>query len=49
MNGNAPAIALFERGSGAIPQDNLLHRELRDSAIASVVTQTASEIRYKIV
>ncbi len=46
MNGNAPAIALFERGAGAIPPNNLIHRELRDSAMASVITMTAHELDY---
>jgi hypothetical protein len=49
MNGNAPAIALFERGADAIPASNLIHRELRDSAMASVVTLTAREIGYQVV
>ena len=49
MNGNAPAIALFERGAGAIPSHNLIHRELRDGAMASVIAMTAREIGYKVV
>lgn len=49
MNGNAPSIALFERGARAIPSNNLIHRELRDSAMASVIVMTAREINYKIV
>lgn len=49
MNGNAPAIALFERAQRAIPVFNLIHRELRDLAVASVITMTARKINCAVV
>ena len=49
MNGNAPSIALFERAQRAIPSHNLLHRELRDNSMTSVITMTAQKINYAMV
>ncbi len=49
MNGNAPSIALFERAQQAIPSQNILHRELRDNAMASVISMTAQTINYAVV
>ena len=49
MYGNAPVIALFERGQRAVPTHNLIHRELRDAAMASVIAMTARTINYAVV
>lgn len=46
MYGNAPAVALFERGLRALPQRPLFHRALQDPAIAGVLASTAREIGY---
>lgn len=49
MYGNEPAIALFERAKPALPGKILFHRELRDPALAAILTQTAGKIRYVLV
>lgn len=49
MYGNQPAIALFERGQGALPARPILHRELRDAAVQNVLQATADEIGYLVV
>ncbi len=48
MYGNAPAIALFERGARAIPPRPVFHRELRDAALANILTETGQRIGYAI-
>ncbi|MDO8863264.1 hypothetical protein Q6D67_16280 [Haliea sp. E1-2-M8] len=49
MYGNAPAIALFERGARAIPARPVFHRELRDAVMANILTQTGRLIGYEVV
>ena len=49
MFGNEPAIALFERAQKALPKRPLFHRELRDPALATILTETAEKIRYLLV
>ena len=48
MYGNAPAIALFERGARAIPARPVFHRELRDAALANILTETGQRIGYAV-
>ena len=48
MYGNAPAIALFERGAHAIPARPIFHRELRDAALANILTETGQRIGYAV-
>ena len=49
MYGNAPAVALFERGARAIPQRPVFHRELRDAVMANILTETGRVIGYEVV
>lgn len=49
MYGNAPALALFERASPAIPHHPLVHRMLSDPALRAVLIATAATIRYDLV
>jgi hypothetical protein len=49
MYGNAPAIALFERGARAIPARPVFHRELRDAVMTSILNETARVIGYAVV
>ncbi len=49
MYGNAPAVALFERGARAIPKRPVFHRELRDTLMAGVLTETGRAIGYAVV
>ena len=49
MYGNAPVIALFERGASAIPFRPIFHRALNDLALANVLTETAQRIGYSLV
>ncbi len=48
MYGNAPVIALFERGARAIPARPVFHRELRDAALANILTETGQRIGYAV-
>jgi len=48
MYGNAPAVALFERGARAIPKRPVFHRELRDAAMANILTETGRVIGYAV-
>jgi hypothetical protein len=48
MYGNECAIALFERGQRAIPKRPVFHRELKDPALANIVTETGKKIHYPI-
>jgi len=49
MYGNAPAIALFERGKRAIPKLPMFHRALNDLAMSALLTETANNISYQLV
>lgn len=49
MYGNAPAIALFERGIQAMPSRPLFHRSLNDPALQQVINATGAKIRYAVV
>ena len=49
MYGNAPAVALFERAARAIPKRPVFHRELRDTVMAGILTQTGRAIGYAVV
>lgn len=49
MYGNAPAIALFERGKPAIPYRPELHRALDDPALQYTLLGTGQNIGYQIV
>jgi hypothetical protein len=49
MYGNAPAVALFERGQRALPRRPIFHRELKDPVLANILTETAKKIRYDLI
>lgn len=49
MYGNAPAVALFERGVLALPSRPVFHRELRDAVLASILTETGQLLGYQVV
>jgi hypothetical protein len=49
MYGNAPAIALYERGEIALPSAPSFHRALDDPALYRSVRNLARTIRYKLV
>lgn len=49
MYGNAPVIALYERGLHAIPQQPVFHRSLNDPVLQQVILLTGTHIRYAVV
>jgi hypothetical protein len=49
MNGNHPAIALYERASTVVPTHPIFHRLLSDPVLTSVLIETASKIGYRVV
>ncbi len=49
MNGNHPAIALYERANTVVPAYPLFHRLLSDPALTAVLIETASKIGYRVV
>lgn len=49
MHGNRPAIALWERGAGAIPPLPVFHRPLLDPALLPVLSRVARELGYGLV
>ena len=49
MYGNAPAVALFERAARAIPKRPVFHRELRDTVMVGILTETGRAIGYVVV
>lgn len=48
MYGNAPAIALFERAKGSLPNRPVFHRPLNDPALTHVMFRTGRKIRYAV-
>jgi hypothetical protein len=48
MAGHAPAILLYERAGQAIPQRPELHRTLADPALATVLTNAARDLNYRL-
>jgi hypothetical protein len=49
MYGNQSAVVLFERGMRAIPKRPVFHRQLKDPALANILTETAKSIRYQLI
>lgn len=49
MDGNSPAIALYERAQSAMPARPVLHRALADPATTLLVTQAALRFNYWVV
>lgn len=49
MHGGHPAIALWERGGGAIPPMPVFHRPLLDPALLPVLSRVAHDIGYGLV
>ena len=49
MYGNAPAVALFERGQRSIPNLPAFHRALNDPAMSALLTKTAMSLNYQLV
>jgi hypothetical protein len=49
MHGNRPAIALWERGGGAMPPMPVFHRPLIDPALLPVLSRVARQIGYGLV
>ncbi len=48
MYGNAPAIALFERGKRSIPGRPVFHRALSDPVLANILIETGKKIQYGV-
>ena len=49
MDGNKPAVALYERAADALPARPVFHRALADAAMASVVSEAAAEFNFAVV
>lgn len=49
MHGNRPAVALWERGAGAIPPLPVFHRPLLDPALLPVLSRVAKGLGYGLV
>jgi hypothetical protein len=49
MNGHAPAIALNERGIGAMPKQPHFHRALNDDLLVTTLQQIAMHLSYGLV
>ena len=49
MYGNAPSVALFERGLPTIPQLTVFHRALNDPAMLALIIATSQQIGYQFV
>ena len=48
MAGHAPAILLYERAAAAMPPRPLLHRALADPALATVLSNAARDLGYRL-
>jgi hypothetical protein len=48
MAGHAPAILLYERAATSIPPRPELHRALSDPALATVLTNAARDLNYRL-
>ena len=48
MDGNQPAVALYERASSALPPQPVFHRALADSVITTLVTNVALKFGYVV-
>ena len=46
MDGNRPAVALYERASSALPAQPVFHRALADSVMTRLVANVALELGY---
>jgi hypothetical protein len=46
MNGNAPAVALNERGHSAMPRLPLFHRALNDDMLVDILQRIALRLSY---
>jgi hypothetical protein len=49
MHANRPAVALWERGTGAIPPLPVFHRPLLDPALLPVLSRVARDLGYGLV
>lgn len=49
MNANRPAVALYERGAGALPDRPVFHRALADVALSAAVVRAARRFDYAVV
>jgi hypothetical protein len=48
MDGNQPAVALYERAKGALPHRPVFHRALTDPALLSAVVRSALLFGYGV-
>jgi hypothetical protein len=48
MDGNAPAVALFERAEGVVPVHPFFHRGLADPLLLPPLAGAADELGYTI-
>lgn len=48
MDGNRPAVALYERARSALPAHPVFHRALADSAMTTLVTNAALQFGYLV-
>jgi len=49
MDGNQPAVALYERASSALPAQPVFHRALADSVMTTLVANVALKFGYVVV
>jgi hypothetical protein len=49
MNGNVPAVALYERASKAIPRLPLFNRLLSDATLLLPLENKAAELGYDLI
>ena len=49
MNGNEPAVALYERTSKALPRLPVLNRPLSDAPLLTPIERIAAELGYDLI
>lgn len=49
MNANAPAYALYERATGAIPPRPVFHRAVADAALTAAIVRAGTRLGYAVV
>ncbi len=48
MDGNQPAVALYERANSALPAQPVFHRALADSVMTTLVANVALKFGYVV-
>ena len=49
MNGNEPAVALYERVSNALPRSPVLNRQLSEAPLLNPLERIAAELGYDLI